>query len=126
LQQAEAENSLLRRKLLILETEKQNNVNHEQFNGTNKKSRSPNVLRHLAHAFAFSRFLWIPETARVVSNARIAAEFDPSTRYSFKPTTADAAKAHALNVFLWELEDFLPDEFKYYSNDEKTMASVSM
>jgi len=57
LRQAEAENSRLRQKLLIMETEKQTLANNEKYNATEKKIRAPNVVRHLTHGFAFSRFL---------------------------------------------------------------------
>jgi hypothetical protein len=109
-----------------METEKQTLANDEKYNATEKKTRAPNVVRHLAHGFAFSRVLWVQEKASVVCKARLPSDFDPSTRYSHKPATPEAAQSHALNVFLWELNDYLPEEFKYYLTNEKVMEKVSL
>jgi hypothetical protein len=126
LHQAEAENSRLRQRLLVMETEKQNEANDEKYNAAGKKKRLPNIVRHLAHGFAFSKFLWIQEKASVICKSRVPSDFDPSTRYSLKPATPEASRTHALNVFLWELEQYLPVEFKHYLTNEKIMEKVSL
>jgi hypothetical protein len=126
LHQTEAENSRLRQKLLLLETEKQTIANNEKYNPVEKKKRVPNIVRHLAHGFAFSRFLWVQDKASVVCRSRLPSDFDATTRYSLKPATPEASQTHALNVFLWELEDYLPEEFKHYLTNEKIMEKASL
>ena len=84
------------------------------------------MLRHLAQGFAMKINFWTVENAMTISKATISRHFNPETRFTHVPPTPNEARQHNLDTFLWELQQYLPDEHKHIMNDEKAMAEVSV
>lgn len=100
--------------------------NDKKFNSKGKKNRrEPNALRHYAQGFTFTTNFWTIETASVVVATVIPADFDPSTRHTFVPATPELVRKHNLYCFLWELDEYLPDEQKHVMRNVVEMKKAS-
>lgn len=113
LRQSQAQCSRLQQRITDVETQLQEIQNDKKFNSTGKKDkRKPNALRHYAQGFTFTTNFWTIETASTLVATVIPADFDPSTRHTLVPATPEHARKHDLYCFLWELDEYLPDEQK--------------
>lgn len=100
--------------------------NDKKFNSKGKKNRrEPNALHHYAQGFTFTTNFWTIETASVVVATVIPADFNPSTQHTFIPATPELVRKHNLYCFLWELDEYLPDEQKHVMRNVVEMKKAS-
>jgi hypothetical protein len=112
---------------MAFETQKLEQQNNEKFNSAGgKRKRQPNALRHYAQGFTFSTNFWTVEKASVVVATEIPPDFNPLTRYTTVPSTPNLARKHALYCFLWELNEYLPEEGKHFLKNVSEMEKVSL
>ena len=122
-----SECSHLQQWLVDVETQLLEVHNAKRFNSTGKKDkREPNALRHYAQGFTFTTNFWTIETASTVVATVIPANFDPSTRHTLVPATPELARKHNLYCFLWELDEYLPDEQKHVMQNVAEMKKAHL
>jgi hypothetical protein len=112
---------------MAFETQKLEQQNYEKFNSTGvKHKRQPNALRHYAQGFTFTTNFWTVEKASVVVATVIPSDFNPLTRHTLIPPTPELMRKHALYCFIWELNEYLPEEGKHFMKNVSEMEKVCL
>ncbi len=100
--------------------------NDKKFNSKSKKNKQePNTLCHYTQGFTFTTNFWTIETASVVVATVIPANFNPLIWHTLVPATPEFAHKHNLYCFLWEHDEYLPDEQKYVVHNVAEMKKAS-
>jgi len=126
-QQTQVECSRLKQQLMVHETQVLEKQNSKKYNLTGTKDKQlPIAIRHYAQGFTFTTNFWTVERPSVIVTTDIPADFNPSTCHTFIPATPNLARKHALHCFLWELNEYLPDEHKHVMRDVAEMKKAHL